>query len=97
MDASTLRQTLSGPLDAVIDRHRADIIRLAGTSGAASQLALSNEETVRTIAEYCHELLPWPVRVAVKKPIFVDYVLRNREPVLARLAARAPAADKQPG
>lgn len=96
MDASTLKQTLSGPLEAVLDRHRADIIRLAGAPGSASHAALANEETVRTIAEYCHELLPWPVRVAVKKPVFVDYVLRNREPVLARLA-RTPSADKQPG
>lgn len=91
MDASTISKTVAGPLEAVLDKHRADIIRLAGTSGAASQAALANEETVRTIAAYCHELLPWPVRLAVKKPIFVDYVLRNREPLLARLRTQAPA------
>lgn len=93
MDASTLGQTLAGPLDSVLEKHRSDIIRLAGPAGSFTEATLANEETVRTIAAYCHELLPWPLRVAVKKPIFVDYVLRNREPLLGRLAS----ARKQAG
>lgn len=98
MDASAIRQAVAGPLDAVLEKHRTDIIRIAGPAGMFTEAALANEETVRTIAAYCHELLPWPVRVAVKKPIFVDYVLQHREPLLARLvSARRPDAQSQPG
>lgn len=97
MDATTLRQTLSAPLDTVLEKHRADITRLLGPAGTQCQAALANDGTVRTVAEYCHELLPWPIRVAVKKPVFVDYVLANRGVIVARLAAEQATPASAPG
>lgn len=93
-NASELSQTLSGPLNAVLSKHRDDICRLAGSSGSLTANALQNETLMRKIAEFCHDALPWPLRMAVKKPAFVDFVLANRTTVISRLAApdAAPAA-----
>ena len=93
-NASQLSQKLSGPLDAVLSKHRSDICRLAGSSGALTANALQNDTLMRKIAEYCHDALPWPLRMAVKKPAFVDFVMANRGTVVARLTStdRAQAA-----
>lgn len=93
-NASQLSQKLSGPLDAVLTKHRADICRLAGNSGSLTANALKDDALVRKIAEYCHDALPWPLRMAVKKPAFVDFVMANRGTVIARLtvADATPAA-----
>lgn len=89
---SQLSEKLSGPLDAVLSKHRADLTRLAGSSGALTAGALQNDALMRKIAEYCHDALPWPLRMAVKKPVFVDFVLANRSTVVARLAPAETAA-----
>jgi hypothetical protein len=90
-----LKDKLSGPLDTVLSRHRPDITRMAGNSGGLTAAALQNDALVRKIAEYCHEALPWPVRVAVKKPVFVEFVMANRATVAARLLA-SPATAGEP-
>lgn len=90
---SALGDKLSAPLQAVLAKHGPEIARLAGNSGAMSAAALQNDVLVRKIAEFCHDALPWPVRMAVKKPGFVEYVMANRELLLARAApAASPAA-----
>lgn len=93
-NAVPLSEKLSGPLDAVLTKHRADICRLAGSSQSLTANALQNDTLMRKIAEYCHDALPWPLRMAVKKPAFVDFVMANRGTVIARLTAAdaAPAA-----
>lgn len=81
----------------MLAKHGADIVRLAGNSGEMTAAALHNDVLVRKIAEYCHEALPWPLRMAVKKPAFVDYVMANREALAAKLAAAAPTAGAATG
>ncbi len=78
---------LTAPLNAVLEQHRAAIVaHISGKSGCLTESLLKSDETVRSIAGYCYDFLPWPVRLAVKKPAFVDFVLAHREPVLAKLA-----------
>lgn len=90
-----LKEKLAAPLDAVLAKHGGDIARMAGGSGSLTAAALQNDALVRKIAEFCHDALPWPLRMAVKKPVFVDYVLANRAPLIAKLSvpAAAPAAS----
>ncbi|WP_182915883.1 hypothetical protein [Massilia cavernae] len=44
---------------------------------------------MRTVATCCYALMPGPVRLAVKEPAFIAFVLANREKVLGRLDNRA--------
>ncbi|MBA5608857.1 hypothetical protein H3H36_26335 [Duganella sp. FT3S] len=75
------------PLNAILEQHRATILeRLASTSGDLAG-ALKSDEAVRSVASYCYEFLPWPVRMAVKKPAFVEFALAHRELILEKLAA----------
>lgn len=72
------------PLQTILDQHRATICaRLVGMAEP------HGDEAIRRVADYCYEFLPWPVRMAVKKPVFVDFVLAHREPVFARLSRPA--------
>ena len=84
-DLSALRTTLSAPFNTVLDQHRADIVRRFAGSSDFSQSFLANEELVRQVAGYSYDFLPWPVRMAVKKPVFLDFVAAHRVSVLARL------------
>jgi hypothetical protein len=86
MDQTTLANKLMGPISTVLDKHRADIgPMLAGKPAEV----LKNDDTVRTVAGYTYALLPGLVRLAVKEPVFVDFVLNNREKVLAKMVASA--------
>jgi hypothetical protein len=40
---------------------------------------------MRTLAIYSYALLPGLVRLTVKKPVFIDFVLNNRDKILERL------------
>ena len=41
---------------------------------------------VRKVAVFCYPLLPGLVRLAIKEPAFVSFVMNNREKVLGRLS-----------
>jgi len=85
-----LSDKLMGPITAVIDKRRADLVpMLQGGPGQAAQAALRDDECVRKVATFCYPLLPVLVRLAVKEPAFISFVLNNREKVLGRLAAPA--------
>ena len=90
---SELKEKLVGPLESVLSRHGADITRLTGNSGGLTASALQNDALVRKIAEYCHDALPWPIRMAVKKPVFVDFVLANRATLVDKLASAVANAS----
>ena len=82
-----LSDKLMGPITAVIDKRRADLMPLLqGSTGQAAQAALRDDECVRKVATFCYPLLPVLVRLAVKEPTFISFVLNNREKVLGRLA-----------
>ena len=85
-----LADKLIGPISTIIDRKREELMpMLAGGAGQAAQHALRDDECVRKVATFCYPLLPGLVRLAVKEPMFVSFVLNNREKVLGRLASAA--------
>ncbi len=87
-----LGDKLAGPLNAIIDRKRAELLPLlAGGAGHATQAALRNDECVRKVATFCYPLLPGLVRLAIKEPVFVNFVMNNREKVLGRLSQQEAA------
>src|SRR6201986_537505 len=84
-----LAEKLSGPVAAIIDKHRATIEpMLAAHGGSVTRAALQNDAAVRTVAGYCYQLLPGLLRLAIKEPAFVDFVMNHREKLLARLVAQ---------
>ena len=92
-DQSKLDQKLLGPMAGIVDRHKNDLLPLMmGKSSELSHAALKNDEMVRTVATYCYALLPGLVRLAVKEPAFISFVMNNREKLLGHLVARAEAA-----
>jgi hypothetical protein len=91
---TALGDKLMGPLSSIIERHGGDILPLlAGKSGELSHAALKNDETVRTVATYCYALLPGLVRLAVKEPAFISFVMSNREQILTKLVAKQEKAE----
>ncbi len=89
-EAAGLSEKLTGPITAVIDKRRADLMpMLQGGAGQAAQSALRDDECVRKVATFCYPLLPVLIRLAVKEPTFISFVLNNREKVLGRLTAPA--------
>lgn len=91
-EPSGLADKLSAPLNAIVSRHRASLMPMLGGSGPAARAALANDEAVRKVAVFCYPLLPGIVRLAVKEPTFVNFVMNNREHLLARLTADTPPA-----
>jgi hypothetical protein len=90
-ELASLGTTLNTPLNAMLERHRADILRKFSCGDNFSSSFVANEELVRRVADYSYEFLPWPVRLAIKKPAFVDFVAAHRVAVLARLTVAPPA------
>jgi hypothetical protein len=87
-----LGHKLAGPLNAIIDKKRSELLPLlAGGAGRATQAALRNDECVRKVATFCYPLLPGLVRLAAKEPVFVNFVMNNRERVLGRLVQQTAA------
>ena len=87
---SRMAEKLTGPVSAILDKHRATIMpMLGGDSRSITRAALRNDEAVRKVAGYCYLMLPGLVRLAVKEPVFVDFVLDNRERLLERLVEKA--------
>lgn len=89
MDEAGLGSKLMAPMSKIISQHETTIRPLLGGSESAARAALANDETVRKVATFCYPLLPGLVRLAVKEPVFVNFVLNNRERVLATLVGKA--------
>lgn len=87
-----LASKLMDPVSRIIGRHTAELAPLLNNGSAATQSALNNDEAVRTVATYCYALLPGLVRLAVKEPAFISFVLANRIKLLGQLAAGETAA-----
>ena len=88
-DPSGLGSKLIAPMNDILDKHKSSLMPLLGGGGTAARAALSNDDTVRKVATFCYPLLPGLVRLAVKEPMFVNFVLNNRERVLATLVSKA--------
>ena len=84
-----MNDKLTAPVTAIIDKHRATITPMLIQGGAITQGALRNDAAVRTVAGYCYQLLPGVLRIAIKEPVFIDFVLTHREQLLNRLVEEA--------
>lgn len=83
---------LMEPVGRIVSRHTAELAPMLNNGAAVTHAALNNDAAVRTVATYCYALLPGLVRLAVKEPAFISFVLANRVKLLGKLAARETAA-----
>lgn len=92
-DHGGLADKLMAPVSAILSKHGNAIEPLLkGNAGGITHAALANDDNVRKVAIFCYPLLPGLVRLAVKEPAFVSFVMTHREQVLARLVpAKAEA------
>ncbi|MEW6373082.1 MAG: hypothetical protein AB1584_19285 [Pseudomonadota bacterium] len=88
LDQAGLSEKLMTPMNSILSKHAQTIQPLLGGSGTAARAALQNDEAVRKVATFCYPLLPGLLRLAVKEPVFVNFVMNNRERVLATLVGR---------
>jgi hypothetical protein len=90
--ARTLNDKLSAPLAKIIDKHQDKIsAMLASSHTSILGQAVAKDENVRRVASYCYPLLPFLLKMVVKEPVFVGFVMNNREKLLSRLATPVAA------
>ncbi|MGV7208391.1 hypothetical protein ACLB1G_11120 [Oxalobacteraceae bacterium A2-2] len=91
MNDKLLTDKLSGPVTAILHQHRDRVLpMLGGNAGTLARTALQNDEAVRTVAAYCYQVLPGLLRLAVKEPAFIAFVMTHRQQLLAALLKPAP-------
>lgn len=91
-ESTGLGDKLIGPMSAIIDKKRNELLpMLSSGAGNATQAMLRDDECVRKVATFCYPLLPGLVRLAVKEPVFVNFVMNNRKKVLGKLSQQAAA------
>ena len=85
-ESHALNNKLSAPLAKIVEQHRDKISALlvCGSTSTVGQ-ALGKEENVRKVASFCYPLLPGLLRLVVKEHMFVNFVMQNREKLLAPL------------
>ena len=93
-EQAKLASKLMEPVSRIVARHAVVLAPMLNNGTAMTQSALNNDATVTTVATYCYALLPGLVRLAVKEPAFIAFVLANRVKLLGKLA---PAAVGTPG
>lgn len=91
-EQSKLAAKLMEPVSRIVSRHSAQLAPMLRNGQVSAQAMLANDESVRTVAIYCYALLPGLVRLAVKEPAFISFVLANRVRLLGKLAAGEAAA-----
>lgn len=85
-DHAAITDKLMAPMTAIVSKHSSAIEPLLkGNAGGITHAALANDDNVRKVATFCYPLLPGLLRLAVKEAAFVNFVMNNREQVLARL------------
>ena len=92
-ETHALTDKLATPLAKIVETNKVRISALLA-SDRATQVghALNKDENVRQVAMFCYPLLPGLLRLVVKEPAFVSFVMHNREKLLAHLASPAQAA-----
>lgn len=85
-EAQKLTAKLSAPLGKIVDQHKDKISALLVSGGTSTVgQALGKDENVRKVASFCYPLLPGLLRLVVKEHMFVNFVMQNREKLLAHL------------
>ena len=89
----SLSDKLSAPLTKIIDKHQDKISAILSSSNTSILgQAVAKDENVRRVASYCYPLLPFLLKMVVKEPAFVGFVMSNREKLLSRLMQPAAPA-----
>ncbi|WP_332876531.1 hypothetical protein [Massilia sp. S19_KUP03_FR1] len=85
-ESHALADKLSAPLAKIVDRHKDKIsaLLLSGSTSTVGE-ALGKDENVRRVASFCYPLLPGLLRLVVKEHMFINFVMQNRERLLAHL------------
>jgi len=79
-----IRDQLAVPLERIVTEHGHQLRCMLAHNGTLAE-ALKQDEAVRKVASFCYPLLPGVIRLVVKEPAFVEFVLNHRQQVLARL------------
>jgi hypothetical protein len=87
-ETHSLTAKLSAPVDKILNKHKDKLSAMLGGDGA-----LGKDENVRRVATFCYPLLPGLLRLVIKEPRFINFVMSNREKLLARLVT--PAGSQQ--
>ena len=85
-EQAKLASKLMEPVSRIVGKHAVVLGPMLNNGTAMTQSALSNDAAVTTVATYCYALLPGLVRLAVKEPAFISFVLANRVRLLGTLA-----------
>ena len=93
-EQSKLAAKLMEPVGRIVSRHAAQLTPMLDTGTAITGSVLNNDQAVSTVATYCYALLPGLVRLAVKEPAFISFVLANRVKLLGKLTAGEAAATQ---
>jgi hypothetical protein len=93
-ESHALTEKLSAPLAKIVDLHKEKIsaMLVSGSNSTVGQ-ALGKDENVRRVATFCYPMLPGLLRLIVKEPRFINFVMSNREKLLARLVPPATAQE----
>lgn len=91
-EQAKLASKLMEPVSRIVGKHAVVLAPMLNNGTAMTQSALSNDAAVTTVARYCYALLPGLVRLAVKEPAFISFVLANRVKLLGKLAPAQAAA-----
>lgn len=83
-----MQDQLAAPLERIITEH-GHKLRSMLTQQAPLAQALQQDETVAKVARFCYPLLPGVVRLVVPEAAFVEFVLKHRHRLLARLDSPA--------
>lgn len=86
-EQAKLAAKLMEPVSRIVGKHAVVLAPMLNNSAGLTQSPLSNDATVTTVATYCYALLPGLVRLAVKEPAFIAFVLANRVKLLGKLAS----------
>lgn len=93
-EQSKLTAKLMEPVSRIVSRHSDELAPMLRKGNVSAQSVLANDEAVKTVATCCYALLPGLVRMAVKEPAFIAFVLANRVKLLGKLAEGEVAQAK---
>ena len=86
-ESHALSSKLAVPLGKIVDKHKDRITAILASDGAAKAgRILSHDENVRKVATFCYPLLPGVLRLVLKEHTFINFVMLNREKLMAHLA-----------
>ncbi|MYM41075.1 hypothetical protein [Duganella qianjiadongensis] len=88
LKSAAMPEQLTVPLERIIIEHGHQLRCILAQNTTLTE-ALKQDEAVRKVASFCYPLLPGVLRLVVKEPAFVEFVLNHRQQLLTRLDSTA--------